>query len=382
MTDGFFAEKKAAAMFKHGILDRYVDPFAMKTGSTSQNGRVAFIDGYAGEGRYDDGAEGSPALLMAKATKLAPRRQLEIHLVEEDDKVRAKLDAVVAAEGAGVCVTTYPGDVADHLDTLLTRVKGIPVFVFLDPYGLMIPFDAVAEIFNGRAAGLGAPATEVLINFTAMGLRRIAGHLYSATPNAATLSRMDGVCGGDGWRAEWLSQAPSKESSDAAKTKAEDAVVNGYAARLAKATGAGYWTTEVRNASHLKPVYHLVFVTRHRDGLRVFGEVMSSALAEWRRVVWDQENAGSLFEGEDAFKASEAALEASWVDEIEKNLRQCLTKYGAFRVRDHYSEVFGSALGTAREMHLRAAWKRLHADGTTTSDSKGSPLIDKIIQLS
>ena len=55
-TSKFHEAKQAAAVLKHAVLDRYVTPFASKTGSTSKDGRVAFIDGYAGPGRYADGA--------------------------------------------------------------------------------------------------------------------------------------------------------------------------------------------------------------------------------------------------------------------------------------------------------------------------------------
>jgi three-Cys-motif partner protein len=382
VTDGFFVEKRAAAVFKHAILNQYVDPFAMKTGSTSPKGRVAFVDGYAGEGVYDDGTEGSPALLIAKANKLAGKRALEIHLVEEDAVTFAKLDALVDVAAKGLEVKTYEGDAAQHLDTLLAKASDIPIFVFLDPYGLMIPFDVAAKILNSRPSGLGAPATEVLINFTGTGLRRIAGHLYSETPNAATLGRIDAVCGGDWWQAAWLHRAPTKAASKEAKLAAEEAIVAGYAQRLGKATGAGHWTSEARNEAHQMPIYYLVFLTRHRDGLHVFGESLSLATTAWRRTLWTKHNVGSLFEGEEAFKANEAALAAQWIDEIEKNLLHCLVKYGALRVRDHYAEVVGSTVGKTRETHLRASWNRLYKAGVTKTDSNGNkkPLVDKLIE--
>ncbi len=53
-TQPFFESKRAAAVLKHAILSGYVSPFAVKTGSTSVDHRVAIVDGYAGAGRYDD----------------------------------------------------------------------------------------------------------------------------------------------------------------------------------------------------------------------------------------------------------------------------------------------------------------------------------------
>jgi hypothetical protein len=243
----------------------------------------------------------------------------------------------------------------------------------------MIPFDDVVKVF-ARPRGLGAPATEVLINFTAVGLRRIAGHLLSEHKSEATLQRMDEVCGGMWWRDAWSSSAASKEASDAEKQHAEDAVVTGYAQRMGKAAHAGWWTFDVRNRPELRPAYHLVFLSRHRDGLALFGESLSLGLVRWRRAVFDEETSGTLFSGDDAFKAQEGQLEAAWIAEIARNLRVCLAQHGAFTIVEHYDDVFGATVGRARQTHLRAAWKQLHEQGLTKTDSKGRFLIQKRIE--
>jgi three-Cys-motif partner protein len=369
----FFESKKAAAILKHAILNQYVDPFASKTGSTSPGGRVAFIDGYAGEGRYENGDEGSPALLISKAKKLAPGRKLECYFVEDDDEAYTKLCRVIAAEGEGLEILPLRGKAEDHLETLVAKVDGIPVFVFLDPFGLMIPFNTAQKVFQ-RPKAYGAPATEMLINFNAGGLRRIAGLLTSTKSNpgnAASLARMDAVCGGDWWREMWMEHIGDKNA-------AEEAVVDEYARRFASAAKCGYWTTDVRNRANLKPVYYLVFLTRHVDGMSVFGEALSLGLERWRQVVYELEYKDSLFEGDDAFKASEQTLAASWVAEIESNLRNLLAA-GGFTIISKYSEVYGDSTGKAREKHLRAAWKKLHTEGITKTDSRGS-LIRKRIE--
>lgn len=88
----FHQTKKSAAVLKHGIIDSYAPPFIGKTGSRSIDNRVAFIDGYAGPGRYDDNEEGSGAMLLRHARKHAPMpRKVECHFVEEDADTIARL---------------------------------------------------------------------------------------------------------------------------------------------------------------------------------------------------------------------------------------------------------------------------------------------------
>ncbi|RAO34351.1 hypothetical protein PSN13_03218 [Micromonospora saelicesensis] len=378
----FFEEKKAAAILKHAILDSYIDPFVGKTGKHSTDHRVAFIDAYAGEGRYESGAEASPSMLMRKAQALsALPRKLECYFVEDNPEVFAKLEAVVEREGSGLPVRPqlFPGKAGQHLTHLLNLVDGIPLLLFLDPYGLMVPFELAVTAFTSRTRGYGAPATELLINFNATGLRRIAGHLTSPKGSEATLRAMDEVFGGSEWRQIWLEHAADRNASDEDRAAAEEAVVNEYAGRFAKAARCGVWTADVRNRAHHRPVYHLVFLTRHPDGMSAFAEALSLGLEKWRKALHLIDNADTLFGDEDAFKASEETLAAEWVDEIAANLRAQMEGGQAFTIIDRYNEVFGSATGLARQTHLRKAWKRLHAAGVTRTDSKGD-LIKKRIE--
>ena len=201
--NNFHKTKKSAAVLKHAIINQYATPFASKTGSTSLNNRVAFIDGYAGPGRYESGEEGSGAMLLRKAKELANLpRQVECHFVEEDPAVAARLREAAVVEGSGVTYTINDGDISTHLPSLLESAKGIPLFTYLDPCGLIVPLDEVASIFE-RPSGPGSPATEVLINLTAH-LRRFGGILNSPSPIEGSLKRIDAVCGGDWWRDAWL----------------------------------------------------------------------------------------------------------------------------------------------------------------------------------
>lgn len=372
----FHRTKKSAAVLKHAIIDQYATPFASKTGSRSIDNRVAFIDGYAGPGRYEDGEEGSGAMLLRKAHELAGfPRKLELHFVEEDTKTAARLREVAAEEGADVTYTIDDGDISTHLPKLLELAKGIPLFVYLDPCGLVIPLDEVASIFE-RPSGLRAPATEVLINLTAH-LRRFGGILNSDTPVEGSLKRIDAVCGGDWWRDAWLAKCPAKNASEDQKMAAEAAVVAGYAEKLReRAGGAGTWTIDVRPRADLKPVYYLVFATRHIDGMLYFGESSSLGLERWRRYHAELAAEGTLFADEGAWetgwKAQEALLKAKWVDQLADRLTIELAKGETFCIMDKSDEIFGDDLaGVVRSLHLRAAIKKVLAAGKTSTDPKG-----------
>ncbi|WP_314191904.1 three-Cys-motif partner protein TcmP [uncultured Arthrobacter sp.] len=375
-TSKFHESKKSPAVLKHAILDSYASVFASKTGSTSIGHRVAFIDGYAGPGRYTDGTEGSGALLLRKAKDLAAYpRDVECHFVENDAETVARLREVAKTEGAGVTYTITDAHISAHLPELLDTVKDIPLFVYLDPCGLPIPLDEVARIFD-RPNGNGAPATEVLINLTA-NLRRFAGHLHSEKAQENSLKRLDLAFGGDWWRDVWLEHFPTKDGSDDQRTAAELAVVKGYADKLReRGAGAGIWIIDVRQRANLKPVYYLIFATRNIHGMMAFGESTSKGLEHWRKYNAKAAAAGTLFgesEWEAGWKAEEAKLSAQWVDTLAARLTAELEKGREFRIIDRTEEILGDDLvGLVREMHFRAAIKKVFAAGKTTTDPKGS----------
>src|SRR5215213_3495632 len=87
----FFGQRSAQAVLKHGVLARYAHYFAGRAGSATR-GRVAFIDGYAGEGRYQDGSPGSPLLLASQATRAEMfGRDVKLAFVEQDPARREQL---------------------------------------------------------------------------------------------------------------------------------------------------------------------------------------------------------------------------------------------------------------------------------------------------
>ncbi|MDR7311316.1 three-Cys-motif partner protein [Nocardioides luteus] len=377
-TSKFHKSKKSAAVLKHAIINSYATPFGSKTGSTSKNNRVSFIDGYAGPGRYEDGSEGSGAMLLRKAKELAAMsrpRKVELHFVEDDEETVAKLRAVVEAEAEDVEYTITDGDISKHLPVLLDAVKDIPVFVYLDPCGLPIPLEEVAAIFD-RPSGPGTSATEVLINLTAS-LRRFAGMLYSDKAVENSLKKLDAVCGGAWWRAAWLEKCPTKDASEDQKMAAELAVVEGYADKLRENAGAlGTWIIDVRPRAGLKPLYYLVFATRSIHGMVTFGECASKGLEHWRKyhaeVAAEDDLFGSAADWEEAWRAEEKKLSAQWVDTLADRITGELAKGHAFKIIDRSEQILGDDLvGLVRTMHFRAAINKVLAAGKTTTDPKG-----------
>jgi hypothetical protein len=89
--------------------------------------------------------------------------------------------------------------VEDLLGQVITAANGLPLFLFLDPCGLGLPFPVLVETLTGPRAARWPP-TEVLLNFSLYAVRRIAGHVTSPKPNERTMTRLDEALGDDWWR--------------------------------------------------------------------------------------------------------------------------------------------------------------------------------------
>lgn len=373
---GFFAERKAPAVLKHALLAQYVAPFLGMTGSTSANGRVVFFDGYAGAGRYADGSPGSPLLAMATAKKQLPNRVLDCVFVEKDRKSFQVLDKITEGfRGQGVRCTALLGTVEDHIATTLQRASGAPLFMFLDPFGVPLPYPTLVAAMTGER-GAVRPPTEVLLNLSDKAIRHIAGQLKPEAKDRSALPRLDIALGG-WWRDTFLTTYGVTGDTETAV----QAVVDEYALRLGRDTKSTVISVPVHTRKGHLPIYHLVFTTRSPYGVWVFADALARAQMEWRKVQFEEESDEDqdfvLFKTDDLFTADEERLKASGVAAIEHNLLSLLDREPGFRLLDRVHGVYGKTwLGVARETWVRQAIKNLNKRGLTSSDGVGNKIRD------
>jgi three-Cys-motif partner protein len=161
------SSEHAQSIFKHAIIRHHMPPFLAMTGSTSQNRRAVVMDGFAGRGRYPDGTPASAELIMRAVRGLQGTRTVATFFVENDRRQYRALDAVVSEYAAqGLEAEALPGSADDHLDAVIEAARGIPLFLFLDPCGALLPFRRLARMVGGARRG-ARPATESLLNFSA-----------------------------------------------------------------------------------------------------------------------------------------------------------------------------------------------------------------------
>ena len=364
----FFESPQAAAIYKHKLVKSYIPAWAGKVGSTSADKRVVVYDAYSGPGRYEDDQPGSPELLVDTAVAMANLRSVFSVFSEKDEDYCRRLRVML--EDKGVAPSTYevrPGPVEDHVDAVLTAAGDLPLFVFLDPYGLTIPFDRVVDVFRSRDksgyATLLQPKTELLMNFSYEAVRRISGVLRSDKEYAAKqgqIKSLNTALGGEWWQELALNEPEGWVAQ----------VLAGYAHRVSEAVGCGFITADVSDSLEAQPVYELILFTRHKDGFWEMARSMSLARKEWREwlVGAKEEATGGQLELQGLeFKDDESA----WVDEIAANIEKILGVETNFIIEQKLGALLGRTLGLARETHIRKALIKINEAGLIAGVPKG-----------
>ncbi len=395
-NEDFFRERRAQAVFKHGILSRYPVVFASKTGW--QGRPVTFLDGYAGRGEYEDGTPGSPALLAERAAKVAGFRQVTGIYVEKNPKDFANLQEVMARykrpEDQLLC-----GDLHDHLPAVLSSARGAALFAFLDPFGTALDRDQIASDLLRRQ---DAAPVEVLLHISVSTVARLGGLLRRRRQNGEelsptdqkTIAHADRFLGGAWWR-EYFE--PVRDDADEERaTEAAMKVARVYEAGICADTDTMAVSLPIRPKPTNLPKYVLVLFTRHIDGLWYFADAVGKAGREWQaawrtaaarkeraKVVAKHADDMALFEVEEVLPPLEMpALEEfgekyelqhrqEWEQGVEANIHRFFQEQGPFVLAERVDEVYGTLLGAASARHAQAAVKALHHKGVIANTGIG-----------
>ncbi|MET9880384.1 three-Cys-motif partner protein TcmP [Actinacidiphila glaucinigra] len=366
-------------MLKHKLLGQYVPRFGGMTGSRGR--QVVYLDGYAGEGRYASGDSGSAEIAMQVAAHHLQKNQLlwNCFFVEQKPDSVARLDQVAAQYRAlGVDARVHHADVGGVLGDVLRAAAGLPLFLFLDPCGLGLPFDRIVQTLNQRrsTARVWQP-TEFLMNFSMDAVRRLGGNARSARGVERSSERFDEACGGRWWREYFRPGEPVAADVD-------EIVAARYAQRLREQTGMFVQSVPVARKPGHKAVYHLVFGTRSAHGLWFFGDAVARARDAWWAGLEskeEQEDPDALFSAASMVRPDPQEIVDAAVPAMADNMERILHRgRRPFKLLDHTLEVFGDYYGQVTESAARRALKLLHGNGRTASTGVGGKTRELIVE--
>jgi len=292
---------------KHLILQRYLEAWLPIL--ASQHGRIIYVDGFAGPGRYTGGEPGSP--LIALATLLDhPRFQGTTHgrhvtclfIEREADRAEALREELARFRElrpipGWVAVNVVHGEFAPTMTAVLDDLEQAgrrlaPTFCFIDPFGPAgVPLALIQRIAKN-------PRCECLINFAYDAVWRFKEH-----PNPEILAHPDALFGTEEWQRALTLPDPEQQ---------REFIINLYRQQLQHVAGFDHVRTfEMINEGN-RTAYFLYFGTHDRKGLSAMKIAMWSADLVGGQAFSDRTLGGDqtvLFEPSPDLAALKAALQ-------------------------------------------------------------------------
>lgn len=244
---------------KHVILRKYLNAWLPKL--TRWNGRVVIIDGFAGPGRYSQGEEGSPVIVLKAFLEHSHKAKMngEVkYLFIEADKDR--YDSLVEVVGQierprTVDVVVYNEECEVALDRVLNYLderesRRAPTFAFIDPFGVQVPLEMVHRL-------MAHPKCEVLITFMIGSL-----HRFISTPEFEEPT--DRLYGCGDWR----------KALEMTRNERETFLRTLYQRQLEDVVGARYVRFFTMRDTNNRTIYDLFFATNHPAGIDAMKDAM------------------------------------------------------------------------------------------------------------
>ena len=201
-------EKEEQTEGKLQVLEKYLNGWLPKLARF--NGRVLYVDGFAGPGSYMDGSPGSPivALKCIKGHTASWLKGIDVQclFIESDRKRSQHLESEIRSTDVpdNVTCTVVHGEFSKQMRDVLDRIdeqkhRLAPAFVLIDPFGVKgNPMELIERI-------LGNPKCECMISFMYEPIRR-----FKSQPEFK--DHLDDLFGSDEWTASiGMEAAESKQ---------------------------------------------------------------------------------------------------------------------------------------------------------------------------
>lgn len=145
MPKNFFAQQTPASRIKSEIVTKFFDAWTrVILGALKRRGQspaqVAYVDFFAGPGRYDDGTPSTPLLVLDKALAEPARRDAVLTLFNEGDpvlfsKLKGNVNALPGVEALRTPPSFSNVTVDADYEGILEPVRNMPALFFVDPWG-------------------------------------------------------------------------------------------------------------------------------------------------------------------------------------------------------------------------------------------------------
>lgn len=138
----FFEERTDQSEVKARIVNKYFSTWAQVVMPTvaRRGGKIAYMDLYAGPGRYKDGAASTPLLILETAINHLQMAQMLTAFFNDADgdktsTLQSEIDKLPGIGKLKFKPVVTCGEVDDAAATYFNETRLVPSFSFVDPFG-------------------------------------------------------------------------------------------------------------------------------------------------------------------------------------------------------------------------------------------------------
>lgn len=266
----FFAEQKEQSAVKSMIVNNYFRAWAkvmkVQVESRGNNARIAYLDLFAGPGRYEDGAKSTPLLILE--TALADP-WLRDHLVtifnDKDEKNTKSLQTALSELPDAASIRHRPilmnNEVGTEMVKAFDSLSLAPTLFFVDPWGYK---GLSLKLINSVLKNWGCDCI-FFFNYS---------RINAGLSNPMVRSHMEGLFGEE--RVAIL-QRQLEPLSPSAR---ESAIVEALATALRELGGKFTLPFQFVNAKKERTTHYLIFVSKHDLGYDIMKDIMAKASSQ------------------------------------------------------------------------------------------------------
>lgn len=269
----FFDESTEQSQVKATIVSKYFWAWAnvIIPSAARRSKKIAYVDLFAGPGRYKDGTKSTPLLVLERAIQDPKMREMLVAVFNDVDKnssqsLQKSIDELPNIGSLKYKPKVYNEEVGSNIVRQFEEMHLVPTLFFIDPWGYK---GLSLRLINSVLKDWGCDCI-LFFNYNRinMGLQ-----------NRAVKEHMDSLFGED--RANELRRELDRLTSE----ERELAIVEAIGEALQHMGGKYVLPFCFKNEAGTRTSHHLILVTKHVKGYEIMKEIMAKESSNMQQGV-------------------------------------------------------------------------------------------------
>jgi three-Cys-motif partner protein len=262
MADEFFTERADQSEVKARIVSNYFVAWAriIAPRTMLSDGKLAYIDLFAGPGRYEDGSASTPLMILSRAIEIPKLRDSLVSIFNDADENHTATLAREIATLPGVNTLKYPpdvrtGEVGRPVAEYFENVRLIPTFSFIDPFGYKgLSWALIRSVIKDWGSDC-----VFFFNYS---------RINAGVSNSMVFTHMEALFGEENFKR-------LRERIVRGQGSREKIILDHLTLAMEEAGAKHVKVFRFRNEAGTRTTHHLVFVTKHPTGYEIMKEIMA-----------------------------------------------------------------------------------------------------------